>query len=245
MNQDNLQDIIKSTKNLRLLYIEDNEDVREQTLKMLQIFFDDIVVANDGQQGLEEFQKNNKFESTSYDLIITDIEMPQRDGISMITAIREFDSDIPILIFSAHSNTDYFLKSINAGIDGYILKPYNIEQISNSLMNIIEKNKLIPTNEHITHLHDDFIWNNQEQTLYKDEEAIKLTKNETKLFKLFIKSKGSLKTYDEIDNYIFNEFSDTNKRVRNLVSRLKNKLSCEIFESIYGHGYKLKYKKFI
>ena len=60
MNQDNLQDIIKSTKNLRLLYIEDNEDVREQTLKMLQIFFDDIVVANDGQQGLEEFQKNNK-----------------------------------------------------------------------------------------------------------------------------------------------------------------------------------------
>ncbi|RXJ99878.1 response regulator receiver protein [Arcobacter sp. CECT 8989] len=245
MNQNNLQDIIRSTKNLRLLYIEDNEDVREQTLKMLQIFFDEIVVASDGQQGLEEFQKNNKFESTAYDLIITDIEMPQRDGISMITTIREFDSDIPILIFSAHSNTDYFLKSINAGIDGYILKPYNIEQISNSLMNIIEKNKLMPTNEHIVHLHDDFIWNNQDQALFKDEEPIKLTKNETKLFKLFIKSKGSLKTYDEIDNYIFNDFSDTNKRVRNLVSRLKNKLNCELFESIYGHGYKLKYKKFI
>lgn len=78
MNQDNLQNIIKSTKNLRLLYIEDNEDVREQTLKMLQIFFDDITVAVDGQQGLEEFQKNNKFESTSYDLIITDIEMPTK-----------------------------------------------------------------------------------------------------------------------------------------------------------------------
>lgn len=245
MNQDSLHDIIKSTKNLRLLYIEDNEDVREQTLKMLQIFFDDVTVANDGQQGLDEFLKNNKFESTSFDLIITDIEMPGRDGISMIGSIREFDSEIPILIFSAHSNPEYFIKSINAGIDGYILKPYNIEQISNSLMNIIEKNKLIPTNEHIVHLHNNFIWNNQEQSLYKDEELIKLTKNETKLFKLFIKSKGALKTYDEIDSYIFTDFSDTNKRVRNLVSRLKNKLKFELFESIYGHGYKLKYKKFI
>ena len=171
--------------------------------------------------------------------------MPQKDGITMINNIREFDKDIPILIFSAHSNTDYFLKSINAGVDGYILKPYNIEQISNSLMNIIEKNKLIATNEHIIHLEYDFIWNNQEQTLYKDEEPMKLTKNETKLFKLFIKSKGSLKTYDEIDSYIFIDFSDTNRRVRNLVSRLKNKLGYELFESIYGHGYKLRYKNFI
>lgn len=245
MNQQVLQDIIKSTKNLHLLYIEDNEEVREQTLKMLNVFFDEISIAEDGQKGLELFTKNNKFDSTSFDLIITDIEMPHKDGISMITNIREFDSDIPILIFSAHSNTEYFIKSINAGIDGYILKPYNIEQISNSLMNIIEKNKLIPTNEHIVHLHDDFIWNNQEYGLFKDEEPIKLTKNETKLFKLFIKSKGSLKTYDEIDNYIFDDYSDTNKRVRNLVSRLKNKLNSELFDSIYGHGYKLRYKEFM
>ncbi len=245
MNQEILQNIIKSTKNLHLLYIEDNEDVREQTLKMLQIFFDNISIAKDGEQGLEEFKKNNKFESTSFDLIITDIEMPNKDGISMITSIREYNAEIPILIFSAHSNTDYFLKSINAGIDGYILKPYNIEQISNSLMNIIEKNRLLPSNEHIIHLADDYVWNNQEQILYKEEKAIKLTKNETKLFILFIKSKGALKTYDEIDTFIFSDFSETNKRVRNLVSRLKSKLQCDLFESIYGHGYKLKYKKFI
>ncbi|RXK14369.1 response regulator receiver protein [Halarcobacter mediterraneus] len=245
MNQEILQNIIKSTKNLHLLYIEDNEDVREQTLKMLQIFFDNISIAKDGEQGLEEFKKNNKFESTSFDLIITDIEMPNKDGISMINSIREYNAEIPILIFSAHSNTDYFLKSINAGIDGYILKPYNIEQISNSLMNIIEKNRLLPSNEHIIHLADGYIWNNQEQILYKDEKAIKLTKNETKLFILFIKSKGALKTYDEIDTFIFSDFSETNKRVRNLVSRLKSKLEYDLFESIYGHGYKLKYKKFI
>lgn len=245
MNQDKLRKIISTTKKLNVLYIEDNLDVRNQTIKMLKIFFDNIEIANNGEAGLRLFESNNKYESSAYDLIITDIEMPVLDGISMIIKIRELDNDIPILIFSAHSNTDYFLKTINAGIDGYILKPYNIEQISNSLMNIIEKNRLSIMNERIIHLEYDFIWNVEESLLSKDENQVRLTKNEIRLFIFFINSKGALKTYDEIETFIFNDFSANNKRVRNLVSRLKTKLDYDLFESIYSHGYKLKYKKFL
>jgi len=245
MNQDKLCNIIDITKILNILYIEDNKDVREQTIKMLKIFFDNITVADNGENGLKSFKSNNKYESTSFDLIITDIEMPVLDGISMINKIRELDRDVPILIFSAHENTEYFLKTINAGVDGYILKPYNIEQISNALMNIIEKNKLAISNKHIVHLEDNFLWNIDESILFKYEKEVKLTKNEIKLFTLFINSKGSLKSYDEIESFIFSDFSANNKRVRNLISRLKTKLNYELFESIYSHGYKLKYKKFI
>ena len=245
MNQDKLRKIIDITRVLNVLYIEDNQDVREQTLKMLNIFFDNIVVADNGENGLNYFISNNKYESTSFDLIITDIEMPILDGISMITKIREHNNIVPIMIFSAHENTEYFLRTINAGIDGYILKPYNIEQISNALMNIIEKNRLTVLNDHVIHLEDDFLWNVEDSLLFKNEETIKLTRNEIKLFTLFINSKGSLKTYDEIESYIFSDFSANNKRVRNLVSRLKTKLNYELFESIYSHGYKLKYKKFV
>jgi DNA-binding response OmpR family regulator len=212
---------------------------------MLSFFFNSIEVATNGSEGLDIFKENDKYESSSFDLIITDIEMPIIDGISMITSIRELNKDIPIIIFSAHSNTDYFLKTINAGVDGYILKPYNIDQISNTLMNIIEKNRLSNINDHIIHLEDGFIWNLKDSLLYKEEDIIKLTKNEIKLFHLFINSKGSLKTYDEIESYIFSDFNSSNKRVRNLVSRLKIKLDFEIFESIYSHGYKLKYKNFL
>jgi DNA-binding response OmpR family regulator len=163
----------------------------------------------------------------------------------MINQIREIDKEIPILIFSAHSNTEYFLQTIDAGIDGYILKPYSIDQISNSLSKIIEKNKLKTINNHIINLENDFLWNTEDSLLFKDEEEIKLTKSEIKLFTLFISTKGSLKTYDEIENYIFDEYSTSSKRVRNLMSRLKQKLDYELFESIYGHGYKLKYKKIL
>ncbi len=245
MNHDKLKKIIDTTKSLNTLYIEDNNDVRNQTLKMLDIFFDNIVVATNGNEGLNLFKSKNKFESSSFDLIITDIEMPIKDGITMINQIRELDKEIPILIFSAHSNTEYFLQTIDAGIDGYILKPYSIDQISNSLSKIIEKNKLKTTNNHIINLENDFLWNTEDSLLFKNEEEIKLTKSEIKLFTLFISTKGSLKTYDEIENYIFDEYSTSSKRVRNLMSRLKQKLDYELFESIYGHGYKLKYKKII
>lgn len=243
MNQDKLKKIIDVTKNLNVLYIEDNSDVRSQTIKMLNIFFDEIQVATNGREGLNLFKTNNKYESSSFDLIITDIEMPVTDGITMINEIREFDKELPILIFSAHSNTEYFLKTIDAGIDGYILKPYSIEQISNALAKIIEKDKIKSVNSHIIHLENDFIWNLEFSQLFKDEEEIKLTKSEMKLFSLFISSKGILKTYDEIENYIFDDYSTSSKRIRNLMSRLKQKLDFELFESIYGHGYKLKYKK--
>ena len=87
--------------------------------------------------------------------------MPIVDGISMINAIRKLDRHIPILVFSAHSNPDYMLQTINAGIDGYLLKPYNIEQISNTLMNVIEKNKLTRVEENKVHLDYGFIWDSR------------------------------------------------------------------------------------
>lgn len=243
MNQDKLHNIIAFTKSLNILYIEDNFDVREQTIKMLKIFFDSIVVASDGNEGLEIFKKSNNNEINSFNLILTDIEMPILDGISMISEIRQLDSSIPILILTAHSNTEYFLETINIGIDGYILKPYSLEQISDSLIRIIEKDRLANANNELVLLEYDFIWSLENSLLYKNDEIIKLTKNELVLFDLFIKSQVPLKTYNEIESFIFNEISSNNKRVRNLISRLKIKLETELFESIYSHGYKLKYKK--
>ncbi|WP_320033905.1 response regulator transcription factor [Halarcobacter sp.] len=242
MNQEKLKKIINITKKLNVLYLEDNIDVREQTLKMLNLFFDNILVGVNGNEGLSIFKEKNKYESSSLDLIITDIEMPEIDGISMINKIREIDKKIPILIFSAHSRTDYFLKTIDAGIVGYVLKPYNAEQISNSLMNLIEKEDLSSLNEHVLPLENGFVWNDEENALFKNEEIIKLTKSEIKLFKLFSNSKGSLKTYEEIESYVFDDLTSNSKRVRNLMSRLKTKLGYELFESIYGHGYKLNFK---
>lgn len=114
--------IISETKKLKLLYVEDNLDARESTLDILGEFFEDIIVAVDGEDGLEKF-KNNKV-----DLIITDINMPKLNGLDMLKKIRLISDDIVSLVFSAYNEADFFVESIKIGVNGYLLKPINFDQ---------------------------------------------------------------------------------------------------------------------
>jgi PAS domain S-box-containing protein len=138
---DNFHDIIKVSKDLTLLYVEDNEETRKATLYFLEKFFDNIIVAKDGIEGFTEFHNRNKKKNTlnQIDLILTDINMPNQDGLSMAKQIRELDENIPILILSAYNDTDYFLESISLCIDGYILKAIEIIQFIKVLKKVIMK----------------------------------------------------------------------------------------------------------
>jgi len=114
---DKLNDIITYSKDLTLLYVEDDIDTREITTTLLENIFDNIVVAVDGKDGLEKFQSNN------IDLIITDINMPSVDGISMCKSIKHINSSIPIIMLTAFDNTELLKKAIDLGIEGFLNKP--------------------------------------------------------------------------------------------------------------------------
>jgi len=96
---------------------------------ILEEFFDNIIVAVDGEDGYEKFKNN------TVDLIITDINMPKIDGLEMSKKIKELDNNIPIIVLSAHNESEYFLKSIHLGISDFLLKPINI----NDLISVLEK----------------------------------------------------------------------------------------------------------
>ena len=117
-----IEKLTKDSKNLKLLYVEDDKEAREATLTILSIFFQDIVIAVDGEDGLNSFTKDK------FDIIITDINMPKMNGVDMIFKIREIDKDVIILVLSAYDNKVYFEQTIKAGIDGYLLKPIDLEQ---------------------------------------------------------------------------------------------------------------------
>lgn len=131
-----LDEVIRYSQTLKLLYVEDNPDSREATQLIFDEFFKEIIVAVDGQDGYEKFQKH------SIDIIITDINMPRLDGLKMIKKIREIDSDVPILVLSAYNESGYFMESIKIGVEGYLLKPIDINQFLGSLKGITGKIKL-------------------------------------------------------------------------------------------------------
>ncbi len=131
-----IDEIVKWSRDIKLLYVEDNAAARESISLILEEFFGDIIVAVDGEDGFEKFKNND------IDLIITDINMPRLNGLEMIEKIRKTDKDISILIFSAYTESNYFVSSIKLGVDGYLLKPFDLDQFMGALRNVIGKVRL-------------------------------------------------------------------------------------------------------
>ncbi len=131
-----MNEIIKYTSKMKLLYVEDNESVRESLLSILEEFFDQIVVAVDGQDGYEKFLENK------IDLILTDINMPKLNGLKMLKKIREIDENVSTLILSAYDESQYLLESIQLNVEAYLFKPITIEEFARALEKVTQKIKL-------------------------------------------------------------------------------------------------------
>jgi len=132
-----VSEVIKYSKGLKLLYVEDNEDAREMTTMILEDFFDSIIIAVDGEDGY------NKFKENEIDLIITDINMPKLNGLEMSEKIRTLDDNVSIIVLSAHNEDSFFIESIHTGINGYLLKPIDIDQFCSLIYRVIQKFKYI------------------------------------------------------------------------------------------------------
>lgn len=121
-------------ENISVLYVEDENDVREFTAKLLGSLVENVYSAQNGLEGLELFKEN----SSSIDLIVSDINMPKMDGLEMCTLIKEINKDIPIVITSAHNDPNFLKKAIDVGVNTYAMKPIDLYQLVESMIKAIE-----------------------------------------------------------------------------------------------------------
>jgi PAS domain S-box-containing protein len=118
---------------MTVLYVEDENDILESISEVLEDLFNEVITATNGGDALALFNYHKNI-----DMIITDINMPQMDGLELIEHIRKIDKNIPILITSAHSDHDFLIKSIELKVDGYILKPVDVYQLISEIEKIKE-----------------------------------------------------------------------------------------------------------
>jgi len=137
----NLKELKELTKDLKILYVEDDSAIRVTMTSYLEKLFLEVISANDGADGLDAYKKD------SFNIVITDLSMPRMNGLDMIEAIKGINKEQAVLITSAHSESDYMFGAIKAGIDGYIIKPFDYEQLNNELFKITQKLKIIKENE--------------------------------------------------------------------------------------------------
>ena len=106
-------------KTLTVLYVEDDNDTRQQFSEFLRRPVGTLITAADGVEGLQAFKNHGP------DIVVTDILMPRMDGLSMAHEILEITPSVPIIVVTAFEQTDYLMRAINSGIEKYVTKPVN------------------------------------------------------------------------------------------------------------------------
>ena len=121
-------------KSISILYVEDENDVREFTSKLLTSLLKKVYTAKDGQEGLDIYKEN----FNNIDLIISDINMHKMNGLIMCEKIKEINKDIPLVITSAHNDTNFLKKAIEVGVSTYAMKPIDLYQLIESITKAME-----------------------------------------------------------------------------------------------------------
>ncbi len=121
-----------------VLIIEDNADVRLYISDEIKNDFS-VIEAENGKEGLEIAQKKN------IDLIVSDIMMPEMDGLELCERIKSDlnTSHIPVILLTARTSDDYRLKGLKIGADDYVFKPFNATVLSARIQNLIDNRKLL------------------------------------------------------------------------------------------------------
>ena len=125
-------------KNLRVLFVEDEELAREKLAKLLSKLFKEVVLASNGLDGLEKYEKS-RITGEKIDLIISDINMPIMNGLEMLEKIREFDSIIPLIFTTARGESENLLKAIDLNVSNYIMKPIDTVVLVKKITEVCEK----------------------------------------------------------------------------------------------------------
>lgn len=140
--------------NLTILYVEDDESIKKNTIVTLELLNAIIIEASNGKEGLEKFNEH----MDKIDIIITDLSMPIMNGLDMIEEIKKINDDVPTLITTAHQEVSYLKKAIELNVTSYILKPIDIRDIITTVAKAMEpiklKQELIAKNEELIALNN-------------------------------------------------------------------------------------------
>jgi len=214
---------------LTLLYVEDDDVIRQNAVEYLSGYFKEVYEAKDGQEGFECYEDHKP------DMIITDIEMPRLNGLAMAKKIRKRDKSTPIIITTAYTDTEYLMQAVELQLIKYIVKPINSKKLSEALNLLVEH---LNINSIIT-IDKQTYYDSLNKSLMIDHNLIKLTHKELQLVDLLAKNKHRVVTYEEIESTIWYDDVMTKDALRALIRTLRQKLQGDYLENVSGFGYRL------
>jgi len=231
---DSILALKEQTKELNVLYVEDDESSRQQLSQVFSLLFARVVIAQDGEQGWE------KYEDGVYDIVFTDINMPKMNGIELAEKIKTSNPLQKVVLISAHNESDYLLPAIRIGVDGFIMKPIEMVQMEDVIQNVanmIESKKII--NEYYSRLESEVKKKTQELQELASTDVLTGLYNRNK-FKEMVEKEGNkillLVNIDNFDNInISYGYNDGDSILRNIAHFFKENAPSQADVFRLGH----------
>ena len=132
-----IKELKRVCKDFQLLYVEDNDELRELKHNIFSEIFSKVFIAKSGYEGLKVYQ-NEKI-----DLIITDINMTNMNGIQMLEKIKYINPKQKVLVYSAYSEYEYLDSFKKIGVDAFLQKPLETKKMFETIYSILSKSKEI------------------------------------------------------------------------------------------------------
>ena len=218
----------------KILIVEDEIDIREGISEYLSEVGYDVMVAEDGQEGIDLFKSNE------FDLVLLDIMLPKINGFGILSQIREI-SDVPVMMLTAMTDDYSQIMSFNEKADDYITKPFSvvvlhkrIEALQRRIQGRQQNNKWIYKDVEV-----DFLG----FCAKKDNNPVDLKPKEIKLLELLIKHKNQVLTRNQMLDSLWEIDEAPADRVIDVyIKNLRKKLDLDCITTVKGIGYKFEDK---
>lgn len=227
--------LYEELKHYSILIVEDDESALISLSNILKRYFKNVLAATNG------FEATDCFLSQKVDIILTDMCMPEQDGVDFIKHIRESDSDTPVIFMSAYSDSETLLKAIPLKITDYLVKPVQINQILklcqkafNEKIIKVEKGRF---EKYLFELKNGITVDLGDKTVYRNGTMILLTKKEFELLSLFLKNRNSVLTKTQIEYALWNGEMVSESSVKTLIKKLREKIGEDSIVTAKNLGY--------
>jgi len=225
------------TDKLNILLAKDDESFGNILRDYLSLNGYAVELCRNGQEAQDKFREND------YDLVVTDVMMPVKDGFTFINELRKMNQLVPVIYLTARNQKEDIIRGYKSGADDYITKPFDSDVLLHKIHAVIQRSSQQRTKEQPGFSFGKFQFNTGDRTLQQGETVERLSPREAELLAMLLQHKGEIVQRSVILNKIWGDDSYFNNRSLDVyITKLRKRLHSDHaiqIESLYGSGVRL------
>lgn len=220
-----------------ILLAEDDESFGNILRDYLSINGYTVELCRDGQEAQDKFLLND------YDLVVTDVMMPVKDGFTFVNELRKMNQLVPVIYLTARNQKEDIIRGYKSGADDYITKPFDSDVLLHKINAVIQRTSVLRSKEQSEFAFGIFRFTTANRTLQNGDNTERLSPREAEILQLLLTHKGEVVQRNMLLNKIWGDDSYFNNRSLDVyITKLRKRLQADTriqIESLYGSGVRL------